>query len=82
MGDPVYIKLGYCVDEDLLERSVHASEGPNWFKVCTRWVMREDLYVDGVRVAEKGELMREDAAPSIKAGLGMASIGGKINGRG
>ena len=82
MGDPVYTKLGYCIDEDLMERTVHMSEGPNWFKTDVRWVMKEDLYVDGVRVAEKGELMRNDAAPSIKAGLGMVSVGGKINGRG
>lgn len=78
MGQPVWTKLGFNVDDDLMERSVHQEVGHNYFKVRTTWVMKEDLVVDGKVVATKGELMREDAAPSVLAGPGTHSIGGKL----
>lgn len=80
MGQPVYTKLGYCLDDDLLERTVHTSLGPNYFTVSTRWVMKDDLEVNGETVARAGELMREDAAPSMLAGPGQRVLGGKLNG--
>jgi hypothetical protein len=80
MGQPVFTKLGYCVDDDLMELIVSTSMGHNYHNVSSRWVMKENLYVDGVLVAQKGELMREDAAPSMLAGPGQRAIGGKLNG--
>lgn len=80
MGQPCYTKLGYCIDDDLMDRSVHTNMGENYHNVSTRWVMKEDLYVDGILVAVKGELMREDAAPSMLAGPGQRVLGGKLNG--
>lgn len=78
MGQPVYTKLGYCVDDDLMECTVHTSMGPNYHTVQTRWCMKGDFYVDGVKVAEAGELMREDAAPSILAGPNQKAVQGKL----
>lgn len=81
MGQPVFTKLGYCIDDDLLDLNVHTAMGHNYHNVSTRWTMKDDLYVDGQLIAEKGELMREDAAPSILAGPGLQRvIGGKLNG--
>lgn len=80
MGQPCWTKLGYCIDDDLMERSVHTEYGHNYHKVDTRWTMKDDLYVDGVLVAKKGELMRNDPAPSMLAGPGQRTVMGKING--
>lgn len=80
MGQPVYTKLGYCLDDDLLELVVSTSMGQNYHNVSTVWRMKEDLYVEGRLIAEKGELMREDAAPSMLAGPGQRVLGGKLNG--
>jgi hypothetical protein len=81
MGQPVYTKLGYAVDDDLMERVVHTVVGENYHTVYTTWTMKADLEVEGVVVAVKGELMRQDAAPSILAGPGTRTVGGKVNGR-
>lgn len=78
MGQPVFTKLGYNVDDDLMVREVHQEVGHNYFKVRTTWCMRADLVVDGVVVAKAGELMREDAAPSVLAGPGTQTIQGPM----
>ena len=78
MGQPVWTKLGFNVDDDLMERTVHQEVGPNYFKVYTTLVMKEDLIVDGQVVATKGELMRRDAAPSVLAGPGTKSVQGPM----
>lgn len=85
MGQLVYTKLGYELDDDLMDRSIHTHYGPNVFSVSTRWTMKADYVKDGVVLAVAGELMREDAAPSILAGPGrnpqvIDVVQGKING--
>lgn len=85
MGDPVYTKLDLCIDGDLMDCTVHRHFEPNCHKVVTRWTMKADLYIDGVKVASAGEMMREDAAPSILAGPGqrvLQIVQGKMNGGG
>jgi len=79
MGQLVFTKIGH-IDEDLMDRTVHQEVGANYFKVQTRWSMKQDLHIDGALVAMAGEVMREDSAPSILAGLGAVSIHGKLNG--
>lgn len=75
MSQNVWTKVG-DLDDDLLERTVTQSEGPNYVKVSITWRMRTDLIVDGKLVATAGEVMREDHAPSILSGPSSAASQG------